>query len=111
MNGRLPATDDLRLIVKENGYCVAKLALSIGLHVRTLERRFSDELHATPKVWIWQERIKLAVPLLTEGFSNKEVAASLGYSCVSNFCRDFKRHFGRAPQAFGLENRNRVPLR
>ena len=76
------------------------LAVHVGLDVRTLERRFGEQFHTTPKAWITRERMGLAPPLLAKGFSNKEVAASLNYTCESNFCRDFKRRFGCAPQEF-----------
>lgn len=46
------------------------------------------------------ERINFAPTLLAKGLSNKQVAASLGYTRESNFCRDFKRYFGHAPQQF-----------
>lgn len=102
MNGRLPAAEELRLIVKQNGYCVGKLAVFVGLHVRTFERRFFEQFGSTPKAWILHERMELAAPLLIQGFSSKQVAVSLEYSCVSNFCRDFKRHFGLPPKEFVL---------
>ena len=76
------------------------LAAHIGLDVRTLQRRFGEQFRTTPKAWIMRERMSFAPPLLAEGLSNKQVAASLSYTCESNFCRDFKRYFGRAPQKF-----------
>jgi len=100
VNPYLPRTDELRIIVKKNGFNVKVLAVHVGLGVRTLERRFNEQLHTTPKAWIVRERMSFAPPLLAEGFSNKEVAASLNYSCESNFCRDFKRYFGCAPKKF-----------
>ena len=47
-----------------------------------------------------RERMDFALPLLAKGLSNKQVAASLNYTCESNFCRDFKRYYGCAPQKF-----------
>ena len=87
-------------MIRQKGFRVKVLALHVGLDVRTLERRFGEQLRTTPKAWITRERMSFAPPLLAEGLSNKEVAASLSYSCESNFCRDFKRHFGCAPQKF-----------
>ena len=74
--------------------------MHVGLEVRTLERRFGEQFNATPKAWIMHERMRFAPPLLAKGLSSKEVAASLCYTCESNFCRDFKRHFGCTPQGF-----------
>jgi AraC-like DNA-binding protein len=93
-------TDELQAIVSQKGYRVKAVAVHLGLGVRTVERRFREQLRTTPKAWIMRERMKLAPPLLVEGRSNKEVAASLSYTCESNFCRDFKRYFGYAPQEF-----------
>jgi|GEM_PF-1866720 len=97
--------DELRLVIGQTGFCVQALAVNVGLDVRTLERRFGQQFHTTPKTWIMRERMSFAPPLLADGLSNKQVAASLSYTCESNFCRDFKRHFGRAPQEFARTSR------
>jgi AraC-like DNA-binding protein len=80
----------------------------MGLDVRTLERRFSEQFRTTPKTWIARERMSLARSLLANGLSNKEVAASLNYTCEANFCRAFKRYFDCAPQKFARSQRTRV---
>ena len=98
-------TDELRIIIRQEGSSVQILAMRAGLDLRTLERRFREQFGTTPKAWIVHERMNLAPPLLAEGLSNKQVAASLNYSCESNFCRDFKRCFGCTPQKFARLNR------
>jgi AraC-like DNA-binding protein len=98
-------TDELRVAIKLQGYCVKILAERVGVDVRTLERRFNKQFRMTPKRWIMRERMNFAAPLLAEGLSNKEVAASLGYSHESNFCRDFKKAYSSAPQKFARSNR------
>ena len=100
MSAHLLKTDELRIAISQKGFCVKTLAVHVGLDVRTLERRFSGQFHTTPKAWIMRERMSFAPPLLTKGLSNKQVAASLNYTCESNFCRDFKRSFGCTPQEF-----------
>src|SRR6185436_5706581 len=85
--------DELRLIIRQKGFSVKVLASHAGLGRRTLERRFSEQFGTTPKAWLVRERMNLAPELLTQGLSNKEVAASLNYTRESNFCRDFKRHY------------------
>lgn len=92
--------DELQIIIREKGFSVKVLAVYSGLGVRTFERRFREQFRMTPKAWIMRQRMNSALPLLAEGLSNKEVAASLSYTCESNFCRDFKRCYGRAPQEF-----------
>jgi AraC-like DNA-binding protein len=93
-------TDELRVVIRRRGFRVRALAAYFGLGARTLERRFGEQFRMTPKAWITRERMSLAPPLLAEGLSNKQVAEKLSYTCESNFCRDFKRHFGCAPQEF-----------
>jgi AraC-like DNA-binding protein len=93
-------TDELLVVIRQKGFRVKALAVHVGLDVRTLERRFREQFRTTPKAWIIRERMSFAPPLLAEGLSNKQVAASLSYTCESNFCRDFKRSFGCAPQEF-----------
>jgi AraC-like DNA-binding protein len=92
--------NDLRVVIRQQGFCVKSLAVQVGLDMRTLQRRFRKQFCTTPKAWIMGERMSFAPALLARGLSNKEIAASLHYSCESNFCRDFKRHFGRPPQEF-----------
>jgi AraC-like DNA-binding protein len=97
--------DDLRAIIRQKGFSVKVLALHAGVDVRTLERRFHEVFRTTPKTWIVRERMSLAPLFLASGHSNKQVAAALRYTCESNFCRDFKRYFGRAPQEFAQGQR------
>ena len=100
MSAHLLRTDQLRIIIRTRGFRVSELAAQIGLEVRTLERRFGEQLQTTPKAWINEERMVLASKLLASGFSNKQAAEQLGYEHESSFCREFKRHFGCAPQEF-----------
>src|SRR5690242_13032455 len=90
--------NELREIIKKNGFKVTPLAARAGLGKRTLERRFSEQFGDAPKKWIIRERMNLARSLLEKGLSNKEIAAALSYTFESNFCRDFKRFHGHPPQ-------------
>jgi len=100
MSQRTLNAEELRFIIRQNGFSVKVLAVHLRVEVRTLERRFREQFRTTPKSWIMRERMDFAPPLLAEGLSNKEVAASLSYTCESNFCRDFKQCYGCAPQKF-----------
>jgi AraC-like DNA-binding protein len=93
-------TDELRTIIRLKGFRVKALAVHLGLDVRTLHRRFREQLQISPKAWLQVERMNSAPPLLADGLSNKEVAASLDYCHESNFCRHFKQRYGCAPQTF-----------
>ena len=102
VSATLLSADELRVVIRQKGYSVKVLAVHVGLGVRTLERRFDRQFKITPKAWIIRERMSFAPGLLAEGLSNKQVAASLSYTCESNFCRDFKRCYGCAPQEFAI---------
>ena len=106
VEARLLKADELRTIIRQKGFSVKTLATHVGLGVRTLERRFDEQFRTTPKAWIMRERMSLAPALLAEGFSNKQVAASLNYTSGANFCRDFKRCHGCAPQEFVRSRRS-----
>jgi AraC-like DNA-binding protein len=100
MSARTLSLENLRQAVWQSGFRVKRLASWAGMDVRTLERRFDQQLRTTPKAWIIGERMAAAPDLLARRFSNKEVAARLGYGHESSFCRDFKRRFGCTPREF-----------
>ena len=100
MNACWPERAQLRGRLENSPCNVAALAQCVGLHVRTLQRRFEEHFHTPPKQWMIRDRLARGCALLFEGLSNKEIAARLGYSQQSNFCRDFKRVYGRPPQEF-----------
>ena len=101
---------ELRRALSQSSFTVKGLAAYLRLGLRTFERAFTQQYDTTPKTWIIQERMNLALPLLTNGWSNKEVAAELGYSCESNFCRDFKHYFDCAPQAWARQRMTIIPV-
>jgi transcriptional regulator GlxA family with amidase domain len=84
---QLPKLDELRVALRVNGFRVKALAIHVGLDVRTLERRFGEQFHITPKEWIMYERINFAPTLLAKGLSNKQVAASQIFAGTSNVTR------------------------
>lgn len=111
MRQQIPGTAELRVMIRQGGFNVRTLARQLEVDVRTLERRFSEQYRITPKAWIMRERMMYATSLLAAGLSNKEVAASLGYSCESNFCRDFKQSSGYPPRQFVVLKRADVLCR
>ncbi len=77
-------------------YCARKL----GTSVRTLQANLSDHGLSFSDV-LEEQRIDLAKVGLAQGeLSLDEVAASLGYSEASSFCRAFKRWTGLTPQRY-----------
>ena len=67
---------------------------------RTLQYGFQERFGCSPKQWIREQRLALALEQLqAEGKrpSVKHVALACGYLNSSNFCSDFKRRYGITP--------------
>lgn len=65
---------------------------------RAFRRRYDVTIHA----FIVGERMRYAKGLLTERLPVCDIALLSGYSCVSNFSRDFARYTGMSPMAWRL---------
>lgn len=77
---------------------VGELAKPAGLSRPHLEMVFKQETGLTVKVYQREARLRRAVELLSKGHvSVKEAAFSVGYRSASDFTRDFRRRFGKAP--------------
>jgi AraC-like DNA-binding protein len=78
---------------------VDELARELGLHVRSLERTFRNELGVTPKRLIRLVRLRHVLGALHAGRFGTlaELAHAAGYSDQPHMIRDFKQLTGRAP--------------
>ncbi len=66
-----------------------------------LTRVFREQTGVTPYQFILRQRTVLACRLLQEGnFTNKEIAARLGYSSPAHFLRSFRSLVGVTPGEF-----------
>jgi transcriptional regulator GlxA family with amidase domain len=83
------------------GVSLAAMAAAAGLEQRTLLRRFASATGMTPIEYCRTIRIARARELLEGGeFSQKEIAASLGYKDVAAFSRVFRKTTGLAPGTY-----------
>ena len=83
------------------GVSLAAMATAAGLEQRTLLRRFASATGMTPIEYCRTIRIARARELLEGGeFSQKEIAASLGYKDVAAFSRVFRKTTGLAPGVY-----------
>ena len=82
---------------------VTELAAKLGLHIRTLERLFIDQLGMTPKRLNRIVRLQhLLSSLRTESFRNlADLSHTCGYTDQSHMIRDFKELTGRLPGESG----------
>ncbi|WP_256589960.1 MULTISPECIES: GlxA family transcriptional regulator [unclassified Pseudomonas] len=80
---------------------ISRLSASLGVSERTLIRRFQQSLEQSPLVYLQGLRIATAQELLREGdLSVESIAALVGYTDTSSFCRLFKQKVGTTPGAF-----------
>ncbi len=89
--------DALRLILRSRNcvLTVADLASLMGLHERTLRKRFDREQLPNPQWFVGWARLLLAAWMLADGTrSVTDVALTLEYSSPSSFRGTFKRYTG-----------------
>ncbi len=84
-------------IARESRYAVARMARSLNVTDRHLQRHFRRYAACPPKEWMTAERMIAARKLLLSHSSIKEVAFDLRYRQVSHFCREFKLFYGKTP--------------
>jgi transcriptional regulator GlxA family with amidase domain len=83
------------------GVSLAALATAAGLERRTLLRRFASATGMAPIEYCRRVRIARARELLEGGgYSQKQIAQSLGYKDVASFARVFRKAVGSAPGAY-----------
>lgn len=86
---------------------VPKLAAKAAMSERTFLRRFQSEAGMTPKVWLQQERVRIAQRMLeTAGVSLAQVSTSSGFGSVETFRAAFRKIAGIAPSDY---RRNFLP--
>lgn len=91
--------DRLELAIQAN-WSVLRLAKLCGVSVRKLERDFHKMMEQSTKTWLLEQRQRLAMELLQNGWLVKEVAIELGYKHPHHFSRDFKKYWGICPTEF-----------
>jgi transcriptional regulator GlxA family with amidase domain len=92
--------DDWKAYAAQCGYSITRMAKGKNMSRQHFRRCFLQALGATPKECIDLERLKVAMRLLTEGKSVKEVAIALGFPYCSDFDRFFLRMAGLSPRSF-----------
>lgn len=74
-----------------------ELAQLCNMSVSTFKSKFQQSAGASAKIFFYEAQMNLAIQLLSQGFSTKEIANRLGYANASNFIHAFKRKFGVSP--------------
>jgi transcriptional regulator GlxA family with amidase domain len=97
LNARLHHIQNWPQLAHEANYAVSALAKSCSVSVRNLERLFLPALGETPRRLLKRLRMQRAIELLRDGSTVKETPDCLGYADPSHFSREFKNHYGFAP--------------
>jgi AraC-like DNA-binding protein len=91
---------------------IADLAEHVSMSPSTFAHLFRDATGMSPYQFVKRLRLDRARGLLVDGELNvSEVATSVGYSSLSAFITEFKRHFGLTPKAYADAQRGGVALR
>jgi AraC-like DNA-binding protein len=106
MNNKLKHIQDWLELAKRANWSVKKMAKECEVSVRALELYFLKTKSKPPKVWMIEERQRLAVEWLSGGASVKETSAMLGYKYANHFSREFKLFWGHSPTRLGTKAYN-----
>lgn len=91
---------------------IADLADYVCLSPSAFAHLFREIAGMSPYQFIKSVRMDRARELLVDGEMNvSEVARTVGYSSLSHFVNEFKRHFGVTPRSYADSQRDVVPLR
>ena len=89
-----------KVLDRTNGSCsIARLARSLGLTERTLQRRFQRHIGVTPKRYACIVRLRSAVLQRKDLPSWADVAHATGYYDQSHMINDFQEFYGMPPDS------------
>lgn len=78
-----------------------RLAERAGLSIRTLARRFTEQLGVSPGQWLLRQRLEAARVLLEQtDLSVEAIATRVGLTSAVNLRRRFRAHLGTTPGAY-----------
>lgn len=88
---------------------IPALAHTLGLSMRSLNRRFQQATGTSPTVYLQQQRINSARDLLrTSNLTIAEVALAVGYPDSGYFCRLFKESMKQTPREYRQSVRGKL---
>lgn len=96
---RMQAARELLDSGAADSWSLADIALELGLHENTLQRRFREAHGCTVFDYLRRRRLDQAHAALLEGASVTEAALAAGYGNPGNFATAFKRLFGVSPRS------------
>jgi AraC-like DNA-binding protein len=97
MSGWVLKAQDWETMAREANFRPSCVAAKCFISLRQLERHFANHFHKTPGAWSRELRCRMAQQLLSQGWSNKAVAADLGFTDSPHLCREFRKMYGMTP--------------
>ena len=95
MASLLDRIKDWETRARKGKYRVYKLARSVGVSCRQLERYFLREFQVRPKAWLEDLKMSDAGRLWRRGLRVKDIAVNTGFKNSAHFSRAFKRRYGK----------------
>ncbi len=88
-----------------NSTSIDKLALEIGVSQTVLRKYFKQLFGYSPYNYQKVYKMEVSYNLISESKNTiKEIAYNMGYSCLSRFSSEFKKHHGISPSKVVKEN-------
>jgi AraC-like DNA-binding protein len=85
---------------------VAELADHVGMGPSAFAQMFRELTGMSPYQFVKNFRLGTAKALLAEGrLTVSEVGRAVGYSTLSHFSNEFKRHYGMTPRVYAVSQR------
>jgi AraC-like DNA-binding protein len=100
MSRRLDRVHNWQRLAEQAEFEPAKMAALCSISLRQLERFFEQQFKQTPREWTRHLKCRLALQLISRGWSNKAVVSELNFADESHLCHEFKKNFGASPQTF-----------
>jgi AraC-like DNA-binding protein len=112
--GKAPLFEELKTFLKDNLHrdiSVEEMAKFMGLSRSHFTRLFSREMGLSPRMYLEDQRLKIAMGLLfDEHISVKETAIRCGIYDVNYFCRLFRKRYGISPGKYREREYRPPPL-
>jgi AraC-like DNA-binding protein len=96
---RMQAARELLDSGAADSWGLADIALELGLHENTLQRRFREAHGCTVFDYLRRRRLEQARAALRDGATVTDAAFAAGYGSPANFATAFKRMFGLPPSS------------
>ena len=107
---KLLAIKEWRSLAVQAKFKPYKLANLCHVSLKCLRQFVRTSVDDTVKRWVCHLRIEMAEILFSEGKSEKEVVAELGYTDMAHLCREFKARVGVTPSDYFPKKENLAPL-